>query len=359
MNKYIIDDFRLTIYKDFLHKSVMLNVAVIGAGEWGKNHIRIYNNMNTVNLSLVADLDKNLTKNVSENFNVTTTNDINDVITNNKIDAVNICTPASTHFEIAKKCLESGKSVLIEKPISMNSKDATELISIAEKNGKTILSGHTFRYDPNIEKAIELRKSGLFGNIFYLSLSRMGLKKPRNDCGVIFNYAVHDFDIMTNFLGQEFPKEITTVVSHNLGRPIEDFAFISAKFENNVLGYCQVSWLTPAKIRDFWIVGEKSSAFVDSMKNEIDVFDCGIYPEYNDFGTYKLITREGKNYKINVDKKEPLQEELKDFIKCVETGKKPVSDANTGMNVIKILEAAQISAKINKTIKLDKNGDII
>lgn len=331
-----------------------MKVAVIGAGEWGKNHIRIYHELEGAELAMVSDLSKEPLRNLPGGVKAVT--DYHDVLKDRSIEAVSICTPASTHFRIASECLEAGKHVLVEKPMCLDSGSAGKLIGIANKCGRTLMVGHTFRFDPAIMRVKEEKRKGTFGRIYYISLSRMGLKVPRDDCGVIFNYAIHDFDTMCDFLDRDYPDGVNAIVTRSLGREYEDLAVISARF-GDVLAYSQVSWLTPAKVRDFWIVGEKKSAFVDTMKLELSIYDSGVVPSYDSFGAFQLITRSGGVSKPKIEKREPLKRELAHFLECVKTGETPIASGEVGLRAVKMVEAALKSASEGKTISLDSEGD--
>ena len=336
-----------------------INLGVIGAGPWGKNHIRIYQEIENVSLKAVSDINGNLLKELKQTYKFETTPDYKKIISDPNIHAVSICTPASTHFKITKEALLAEKNVLVEKPLTINSKEAEELVEIAEEKKLVLAVGQVFRFDPSILKIKKNIEKGTFGKVYSISLARMGLKNPRADVGAILNYAVHDLDIMCDVLGKEYPEEITATTSHPLNREYEDLAIISARFGNGTLGYCQVSWLIPKKIREFWLIGEKKSAHIDPINLELEIFEAGIVPKYEDFGTFKLITKEGLAHKPKIEKKEPLKEELKHFIDCVENKRKPMIDGEVGLRTIKMAEAALLSAKEKRTIKLDKNGDAI
>jgi len=334
-----------------------INVGVIGAGPWGKNHIRIYQEIENVSLKAVSDIKEDILKNLKQTSKFITTPDYKKIISDPSVDAVSICTPASMHFEIAKEALLAEKNVLVEKPLTINSKEAEELVEIAKEKGLILAVGQIFRFDPTILKIKQDIEKGDFGKVYSISLARMGLKNPREDVGAILNYAVHDLDIMCDVLGKEYPVELTATTAHPLKREYEDLAIISAKFDDGTLGYCQVSWLIPKKIREFWLIGEKKSAHIDPINLELEIFEAGIVPKYEDFGTFKLITKESKSHKPKIEKKEPLKEEIKHFIDCVENKKKPIICGGVGLRTIKMAEAALLSAKEKRTVKLDKNGD--
>jgi UDP-N-acetylglucosamine 3-dehydrogenase len=332
-----------------------INIGVIGAGPWGKNHIRVYSNLEDVKLHTISDLNEKWLEKAPENTK--TTKDYKEILNNDEIQAVSICTPAATHYSLTKEALLAGKHVLVEKPLTTKSEQAEELVKIAEEKGLTLAVGQIFRFDPSIRKVKEEIEKGTFGKVYSLSLTRMGLKKPREDAGAIINYAVHDLDIMCDVLNKKYPKEITAITTHPLNREYEDLAIVSARFEDGTLGYCQVSWLIPKKIREFWLIGEHKSAHIDPISFDLEIFDAGIIPQYEDFGGFKLITKEGPSNKPEIDKKEPLGEEIKHFIECIKENKKPVISGEVGLRTIKMVEAALISAKEKKTIYLDEDGN--
>lgn len=328
--------------------NAMVNVAVIGAGPWGRNHIRIYNNLPDVTLAYIVEKNPAIYKKIEQEFGKECISDYHNLLKCG-IDAFSICTPASTHYEIAKDALNAGINVLVEKPLTLSSLEAMELVNLAKKKKKILAVGHVFRFDPAIKKLKEEIKKGTFGKIYYLSLSRLGLKKPREDAGAVLNYATHDLDIMCDVLGQE-PKEVTAVVTNSLGRDFEDHAIVIVKFSDGAVGYSQVGWLTPKKLREFWVVGEKRSAYIDPINCELEIFESGIVPEYTDFGTFRLITKEGGSYKPIFDKKEPLKEELKHFIDCIKTGKEPINNGEVGAQAVKLANLALCSSKERQSI---------
>lgn len=336
-----------------------VNMAVIGCGAWGRNHVRIYNELEGAKLAAVSDASKDLCRDTAAEFRTRCEPDFSKLAADRGIDAVSICTPASTHFQIAMKFIEAGKHVLVEKPMCLSSADAQKLTDAAKRQGVTLMAGQVFRFDPTIMVAKDEKKKGTFGDIYHLSLSRMGLKTPRNDCGVIFNYAVHDFDMMCDFLGERYPREVMAITTNNLGRKFEDFAMVSLKFSGGTLGYTQVSWLSPAKVRDFWIVGEKKSAYVDTMNFELAIYDSGVVQKYGSFGDFQLITRSGGVTKPFIQKWEPLKKELSHFVECIEKRKPPISGGDVGLRTVRMAEAALLSAKMKKAVQLDGEGMVI
>ncbi len=329
----------------------MVEIGVLGVGEWGKNHARVYRELENSNLVMVADLSGMRLKKLNKTYKVAVTNDYHDILNNPEIEAVSVCTPSSTHFEIVKECLEAGKHVLVEKPLCLDSVSAQKLIDISEKHNKILMVGHIFRFNPAVRKLKDEIGKDNFGRIFFLYGSRMGLRTPRDDCGVIFDFALHDFDVFC-FLLNDFPIEVTAIGTPYLREPYEDVGIVTLRFPNNILAHIQVSWLTPKKIRDLWVVGQEKSASLDYMSQDIEIYDIGVAPEYDSFGGFKLITREGDTYKPYIQNLEPLKLELAHFLECVENKKQPLTDGKVGLQVIKIIEATYKSIKEKKTVNL-------
>ncbi|MCK5233193.1 MAG: Gfo/Idh/MocA family oxidoreductase [Candidatus Aenigmarchaeota archaeon] len=328
-----------------------MSIGVVGAGPWGENHIRNYC---TLGLDVwVADIDETRLKELEAKYPIKTTKEYKELLTNEKIRGVSICAPASMHYRIALEFISAKKHVLIEKPMALNVEDANKIMDLAKENEITVMVGHLFRYDSAINKLKEELKTGSFGKIYSIYTSRMGLKLPRNDVGATLNYAVHDIDIMCDILGDVYPEEITTITSRNLGNSNEDLAVIVARFNKDILGYCQVGWLTPKKMRDIIITGEKRSAEVDTMNNKLIIINECLEKNKEYYNIVKSAPVE-----LSIEKKEPLKEELTDFICSIQDKTTPKASGEIGLRTIKILTAGLLSAKEKRTIKLDKMGDI-
>jgi predicted dehydrogenase len=329
----------------------MINIGVLGVGEWGKNHARVYRELENSNLVMVADLSGKRLNALNRKYKVDVTDNYYDILNNPEIEAVSVCTPSSTHFKIVKECFETGKHVLVEKPLCLTSSNAQELIDLSEEYQKILMVGHIFRYNPAVRKLKAEIEKDTFGKLFFLYGSRMGLRTPRDDCGVIFDFALHDFDVFC-FLLNELPIDVTAIGNPYLREPYEDVGIITLRFPDNILANVQVSWLTPKKIRDIWIVGQKKSASLDYMSQEIEIYDIGVVPEYDSFGGFKLITREGDTYMPYIQNLEPLKLEISHFLECVENEKQPLTDGNVGLQVIKIIEGAYKSIQEKRTVSL-------
>ena len=323
-----------------------MKIAVIGTGYWGKNHVRALKELmdeGKIDELYVCDLDNERAKEISSNYNVPYYTDYNELLP--KVDGVVIATPSNSHYEIAKKFLESGKDVLVEKPMTLDSKKADGLIKIAEKNGNVLMVGHIFRYHPAVNELKNKIKRKDFGRIYYIISNRFSLRQPRKDMGVLFALGIHEVDLFCYLLNKDYPEAIFATISNYLGN-VEETAQITTYFENEIKGYAFESWIMPVygKRRELVIIGSRLSAFVDYLKpNEINFFDSMI--------NGKEVTIEG-SYIIPLKYKEPLKEELKDFINCIGKRKEPVANMYAGKRAVEMIEAAIKAAKEGRKIKL-------
>ncbi|MDD1777556.1 MAG: Gfo/Idh/MocA family oxidoreductase [Candidatus Helarchaeota archaeon] len=332
----------------------MVNIAVIGIGEWGKNHVRVVKEIKDFNLSCICDVnDKNLEK-MKEIHKIKTITDYREILENDDIKAVTICTPSDTHYKIAKQALEAQKHVLVEKPITLNSNEAKELIEIAKENQLVLMVGHIFRYNNALNYLREKIKSKELGKIYYLTSNRFGLRVPRKDSGVIFNYAVHDIDILDFLLEKQYPLEVSVMGSNFFNEGLEDVAFISLLYDDGVVGQISVSWLPPKKTRDVSVIAEKKSIYINTLTQEVSIFDTGIVPKYSDLGTFSWITKEGDELRPRIENQEPLKEELRDFYRAITKKVKPKADAEVGLTVVQTAEACLLSIKNKKTVVIQE-----
>jgi predicted dehydrogenase len=332
----------------------MINLGVIGCGVWGRNHVRVLSELDNVNLEIISDLNIENLKKLNKTYKVKTTKNYQDILNNKNIHAVTISSPSSTHYKLVKQALLANKHVLVEKPITLNSKEGESLVKLAKKQNKILMVGHIFRYNPAVLKLKDEIKKGTLGKIRFMYGSRMGLMTPRHDCGVIFDFALHDIDTFCYILG-EWPLEVTAVATSIKETKHEDVGFITLKFRKGIVANIGVSWLTPKKIRDLWVIGDQKSAGLDYLSQELNIYNKGIVPEYNSFGEFKLMTKsEGDDYRPFIKNKEPLKEEIINFIKSIEKKQKPVVDGQIGVNAVKIIEACYQSVKEKRTIRLNQ-----
>lgn len=324
---------------------------MIGTGEWGRNHVRVYRELEHADLVAVSDIDAKNLNAVDKLYKVGASADYEGVLKDPGIEAVSICTPAATHYRLVKEALELGKDVITEKPITLRSREARELVELAEKRGRILMVGHINRFNPAIRHAKEMIEKEELGTLYFIQASRIGPRAPRPDCGVTFDFAVHDIDAFCFLLDQPYPSEVIGATGAFLGREFDDVAFVTMKFQSNIIAHAHASWLSPRKVRDLLIVGSQRSAHADYLTQDLEVFFTGVVPQYDSFGTFKLITVEGETRKPWIPKEEPLKNELRHFLDCVRTRKKPISDGEVGLRSIEIIEKIYESARTGKAVR--------
>ncbi|MCK4909056.1 MAG: Gfo/Idh/MocA family oxidoreductase [Planctomycetes bacterium] len=325
----------------------MMKVGLIGYGYWGPNILR-----NLVEGQLVevvcCDLDEKKLQKIQARYPaIKTTGKAEDIFNDPEIKAVFIVTPISTHFSLAKKALEKGKNVFVEKPMAASVSEASELVKLAEKNKCTLMVGHTFEFSPPVLKIKEIINKGELGDIYFMSSTRVNLGLHQKDVSVIWDLAPHDFSIIF-FLLDEVPTSVQAIGRDCVKKGIPDVAFIDMKFPSGIIVHTELSWLAPSKIRNTTIVGSKKMLVYDDTQTveKIKLFDHGVdFKDPETFGEYQLSYRTGDIISPKLKTFEPLREELRHFIDCLKLNQAPRTDGESGLRVVKVLEAAEQSMK--------------
>jgi predicted dehydrogenase len=275
-----------------------------------------------------------------------------EVLGDGQIDAVAIATPPDSHFELSKAALSAGKHVFVEKPMANSSAECRELIALAEKQQRVLMVGHTFLYNAAVNKVREYVQSGELGEVYYLYSQRLNLGRVRQDVDAMWNYAPHDLSILLYWLGR-MPLRVSARGSAYLQDGVVDVAFVQLEFAGGVIANVHVSWLDPNKVRRMTVVGSQKMVVYDDMApdHKVQVFDKGItrqdlsvsLGEFDSFGKFQLIQRAGDLLMPKVDFIEPLKVQCQHFVDCIVKNQKPLSDGESGLQVVRILEAAQRS----------------
>ena len=303
-----------------------MKIAVIGAGYWGKNHVRDLTDLG--HDVVVCDLDKKNLENCEKNYKVKkSTILLEDVLLDSSISAATICVPNHLHFLIAKKFLESGKHVFVEKPMALKSSDCKTLIDVAKKQGVVLNVGHIFRFNNSVIKLRELVLNDYLGKIFIANFYWANLDKIYEDRDIVFDVGVHIFDIV-NFLFGSNPNLVFSVGNTFRKESGEDAAFLVAKLEA-ILVSVELSWVSPPKKRAIKVVGSKKTALVDTLSQSIEVIDNSTLLSEN----------------IAVEALNPLKVELNHFVECIEKGVKSKASGEIGLEIVSFLEKAKKSMK--------------
>lgn len=335
-----------------------MKIGLIGLGYWGPNYLRVFSEIKSAEVAVCCDKDSSKLMNVKKSYpHIRCKTDYLDVIKDEKIDAICISTPASSHYEIAKKALTSSKHVLVEKPFVLSSKQGVELIELAKDKERVLMVGHVYLFHPAVEKVKEILASGDLGNVYYTHSTRTGLGPIREDVNAAWDLAPHDLSILL-YLFDRLPEEVSMWGAAFLRNNIEDVAVINMKFPHNLTSYIHVSWLDPYKTRKLTIVGDKKMLVFDdtSPLEKIKIFDRGVDRIKTDssYGEFLTTLRFGDIYCPWIDTTEPLKNQCNHFIECIQNGKEPKTSGENSLIVIKILEAAEKSLRSGgKAVRID------
>jgi predicted dehydrogenase len=330
-----------------------ISLAQIGAGYWGTNLSR--NLVALGALKVICDTDINRHQELQSKYpNINIISDYQKILTDPNISGVVIATPASTHYDIAKKALEAGKHIFVEKPFTTDYSRACELVSLAKKNNLIIMIGMIFLYNMAVRKIKELIDSGDLGEIHYVFFQRRNLGKVRTDVNAWWNLAPHDISILVYWLEKKILN--LNVRGFDFIQPgIEDVTMASLELENKISAFIHTSWLDPSKVRKAIVVGSQKMAIYDDMSSDMKVivYDKGIdksniYTKlgtYETFGDFQLKHRAGDIYVPKVDFSEPLRIECQHFIDCIKHNEEPISSGEKNLEMVKILQAGEESIK--------------
>jgi predicted dehydrogenase len=325
-----------------------MKIGIIGIGYWGPNVVRNFLAQPQVKGVVCWDISENQLKRVKTKFpSVEIAASLEDLLKRSEVEAIAIVTPVSTHHALGMKCLEAGKHLLLEKPMAASSREADELIESAEKRGRILMVDHTFLYTGAVRKIKEMIDDGDLGDLYYFDSVRVNLGLFQHDTNVIWDLAPHDVSIMSYLINQK-PVTVSAVgVSHFNG--LEDVAYLTVMFENNLVAHFHINWLSPVKIRRILIGGSKHMVVYNDMEasEKVKVYDKGVEMRTAETVYQALVQyRIGDMYSPTIDQTEALSLMTSEFISSIENGTKPVSDGIMGRDVVRILEASDLSMKL-------------
>jgi predicted dehydrogenase len=336
-----------------------ISLAVLGVGYWGPNLVRCAFENDGCVVKTICDRDPAAMSKLTKRFPaIEVTDDLNRMLGDEEIEGVMVATPVSTHYDLVKRCLMAGKNVLVEKPLAATAEQSRELIELAGERDLVLMPGHTFIYSPPVNKVKQLLDDGELGDIFFGTSSRVNLGIHQSDVSVVRDLAPHDFSILLYWLGPpEFVRAIgrASIIPGNL-----DVAFIDLGYPDGVLFHVELSWLSPTKLRRTVLVGtERMVVYEDTSAEQVRVFDRGVesLPDHQTFGEFQLSYRSGDVLTPRIPADEPLRVEIQDFVEAIRDGKEPVSNANLGYDVVRMIEAAEASLEYNSApVPLSDDG---
>lgn len=331
-----------------------INIGIIGCGHWGPNFVRNFNRIKDTFVKYVCDLNPDKLAYMRKLYPcVISIRDYAHILNDPDIDAVVIATPANTHYRLSKESLLHNKNVLVEKPMALKINEAKELINAAEHNKKILMVGHTFKFNPSINKLRWLVQTKRLGKIFYIYSRRTNLGPLRKDVNAMWDLAPHDISIISYLLNSQ-PIDVTARGKKFLEHNLEDVIFMTLTYPRNVFVHVHVSWLDPRKVREIIVVGSKKMAIFDDLdtKEPVKVYDKTVVKKhfrqnYNTFREFQMIVKEGPTTTPRVIFKEPLSIECEHFIRCIKRNTIPLTDGKDGLSVLEALIAIQKSLANN------------
>ncbi|KER09620.1 MAG: oxidoreductase [[Candidatus Thermochlorobacteriaceae] bacterium GBChlB] len=325
-----------------------MKIAIVGLGYWGPNLIRNFLSVEHIDTVIGCDKDRTRLDKIKRRFpEIETTDSYDDILRRDDVEMVAIATPVSSHYPLAKKALDAGKHCFIEKPMTGTVEEAEDLIECAEKRGLKLMVDHTFIYTGAVRKMKELITAGTLGDLYYFDSVRVNLGLFQHDVNVVWDLAPHDLSIM-DYLIDKRPVSVSAVGSCHVGNGLENIAYLTVNFDNDIIAHFHVNWLAPVKIRKTLIGGTKSMIVYDDMEmsEKVKVYDKGIEVKTQE-GIYETLVqyRTGDMSAPKLDQTEALTLEAQHFVDCVLNGKTPITDGISGLNVVRILEASEKSIK--------------
>ena len=325
-----------------------MNIAIIGYGYWGPNLVRNFSQVNNCKVKKVSDFRSDRLVIVSKTYpGIKVSTDPDDILLSKEIDAVVIATPVFTHFSLAKKALENGKHVLLEKPMTSTIKEAEELMNLAKQKGLLLMVDHTFLYTGAVMKMKQLINEKSIGEIQYFDSSRINLGLFQIDVNVLWDLAPHDISILLHLINKKPYSVNATGVSHTKNG-IENVAYLTINYSENFIAHFSCSWTSPVKLRTMLIGGDKKMLVFNDLEpsEKIRIYDTG-YNYKTDEEKNRLMVdyRTGDVYIPKLESKEALFGMASDFINSIINKTEPLSNSKLGLDVIQILEASQQSIK--------------
>ena len=314
-----------------------VNVAVVGVGYWGKNLVRNFHQLGA--LAVLCDAEASAGERCREEYGqVRFCREFGDVLSDPSVDAVALATPAVTHYEMAKAALESGKDVLVEKPLAIDVAQGGELVKLAAGRGRILMVGHILRYHPAILRLEGLIREGALGQINYLYSNRLNIGKIRTEENILWSFAPHDISVMLSLLN-EGPSRVACQGGAYLNRHVVDVTLSHFEFPSGVKAHIFVSWLHPVKEQRLVVVGsEKMAVFDDTAEHKLM-----LYPHKVEWRNRIPTAVKAEGEVVALKAREPLKAECQHFLECVTSRNEPLSDGKEGLRVLRVLDACQRS----------------
>ena len=325
-----------------------MNVGIVGFGYWGQNLVRNLKNTKNCNVTHIAESKIKKHEQIHELYPDIEIEPFDAIIKNSKIDAIVIATSVSSHYELAKAALENNKHVLIEKPIAYSEKNAQELIKLSKLKNKTLMVDHTYLYSGAVQEIKKLLDADLLGKILYIDSIRANLGKFQSDVNVLWDLAPHDISII-NYLINEKPVSVQAIGKSYTKNKLENIAYLILHYGSNKIVHVNCSWISPIKIRTMIIGGSKKMlVFDDLQQKKLRIYNKNLDDVIRSIDNENITQSTDDNFlEPEFSSKEALLEMAEDFVTSIINNKAPLSNDSLGLDVVKILDAAQRSIRNN------------
>lgn len=311
-------------------------IACIGAGYWGRNLVRNFNDLGA--LRWVCDASSSTRAAISERFpDVPRTDSVDEVLEDREVAGVVIATPAETHAELVRRALEAGKDVLVEKPLCLDIDEGRQLVAFAEHRGRILMVGHLLWYHPAVLKLRDLVRAGELGRIQYIYSNRLNLGKIRREENILWSFAPHDVSVILGLLS-EMPETVQAQGGNYLHQKIADVTVSLLSFPSGVKAHVFVSWLHPFKEQKLIVVGDRKMAVFDDVQPENKLV---LYPHVIDWKNHAPVPTHGAADPVTLEKAEPLRQECAHFLECIRTRQTPRTDGHEALRVLTVLQQCE------------------
>lgn len=312
------------------------NIALVGCGSWGRNLLRNFLALDVLALACdVSEAGREDARRLAPELPVVSDFD---AVLDDSVPAVVIATPAPTHYELARRALVAGKHVFVEKPLALRYEEGADLVRLARQSGKILMVGHVLEYHPAIVRLKKIIESGKIGTIQYVYSNRLNLGKIRREENILWSFAPHDIAVILSLVG-ELPFRVTATGGSYIQPNIPDTTVTNLLFDNGVRGHIYVSWLHPFKEQRLVVIGSKRMAVFDDVAKELVLYDKRV--DIGEEGPVPVEKDEGRQ--IEFSEEEPLREECRAFVEAIRTDRPPLTDGESGLRVLEVLQAAQRS----------------
>ncbi|MDP4198944.1 MAG: Gfo/Idh/MocA family oxidoreductase [Bacteroidota bacterium] len=332
----------------------MVRIGIIGAGYWGSNLVRAFNDTESAVVAAVADKKQGRLSFVSKRYpHIRTTDDMESILADPEIDAVVVATPVPTHYDVGRRVLESGKHAMIEKPMAYSYDDARKLRDLADSLGKVLTVGHVYQFSPAVEWLATRISSGNLGRLFHIDSIRINLGPPASEVDVVWDLAPHDLSILIYLMWQTgLPTDVRSMrvmAGSFVKEKLADLTHIFIEFECGMTAHVHVSWVTSNKVRLMQISAEHGTVVFDDMQpaEKVKIYSAAVDTRIgaDESGSAELTYRPGDIFIPTLPRHEPLAAECRHFVDCIESGKKPINGGAIGVEVVRLLEMIMKEAR--------------